>query len=83
MSSNCLAPEILPACIQVGQYTGDKFLQVQSGQQNLRNMAIEVEGEITEQLGWAFGFFSFFGSVFSVFLYFGFWRIRTEVVPKN
>ena len=68
MSSNCLAPEILPACIQVGQYTGDKFLQVQSGQQNLRNMAIEVEGEITEQLGFAFGFFSFFRSVFQVFI---------------
>ena len=57
MSSNCLAPEILPACIQVGQYTGDKFLQVQSGQQNLKNMA--TEGEITEQVGVGIRFLQF------------------------
>ena len=57
MSSNCLAPEILPACIQVGQYTGDKFLQLQSGQQNLKNMA--TEGEITGQVGVGIRFLQF------------------------
>ena len=57
MSSNCLAPEILPACIQVGQYTGDKFLQLQSGQQNLKNMA--TKGEITEQVGVGIRFLQF------------------------
>ena len=37
----------------------------------------------TSSLGWAFGFNRIFGPVFSVFFYFGFYKMRTEVVPDD